>query len=158
MIAFHGSHIELSIDSMINVASMHQMKSYNDARYIYIMYVDSTSCSECAISHLADWSQLEIMDAFKKGLIRYLFIVAPKQNQRAHLLNCIRKDTLFNEFIYVDTTGIFERKNPRLPTNKLLHTFLINSQGNVELIGNPITNAEIKNLLIKILEKNHKFL
>lgn len=157
MIAFHGSHIKLPIDSMINMASMNQMKSsYNSAKYIYIMYVDSTSCSECAISHLADWSQLDIMDAFQKGVIRYLFIVAPRKSQRAKILNIIKKDTLFNAFIYVDTTNIFERNNPRLPANKLLHTFLINSQGNVELIGNPITNTEIKKLLIKMINNNEK--
>ena len=96
------------------------------------------------------------MDAFKKGLLRYLFVVAPKHSQRTHVLNLIKRDTLFNEFVYVDTMGIFERKNPKLPTNKLLHTFLINSQGEVELIGNPIVNTEIKKLLIKITEKGHK--
>lgn len=100
---------------------------------------------------MADWSQLDIVDAFQKGVIRYLFIVAPKKNQRAKILNIIKKDTLFNAYIYVDTTNIFERNNPRLPANKLLHTFLINSQGNVELIGNPITNMEIKKLLIKMI-------
>lgn len=156
MIAFHGSHIDLPIDSMINVSSMCHKNSYRSVKYIYIMYVDSTSCSECAISHLADWSQLDIMDTFKKGLIKYLFIVSPKHSQREHLLNLIKKDTLFNEFIYVDTTGIFERKNPELPQNKLLHTFLVDSKRNVELIGNPIENMEIKKLLIKLLEKNHK--
>jgi hypothetical protein len=154
--AFHGSHIELPTDSMMNVSSMRQVNSYKEARYVYVIYVDSTSCSECAISHLTDWSQLDIMDAFKKGLLRYLFVVAPKHSQRTHVLNLIKRDTLFNEFVYVDTMGIFERKNPKLPTNKLLHTFLINSQGEVELIGNPIVNTEIKKLLIKITEKGHK--
>ena len=148
---FYNSHIELPIDSMLNLSTKSQRGSYKYAKYIYIVYVDSTSCTDCAISHLSDWSQLNIMDAFKKGELKYMFVVAPKQEQRAHVLNIIEKDTLFNEFVYVDTTGIFERRNPKIPTNKLLHSFLVNKKRDVELIGNPISNTDIKNMLVKIM-------
>ncbi|HEY9542145.1 MULTISPECIES: hypothetical protein [Bacteroidales] len=158
MKAFYGSHIELPIDSMINVSTKGQEAYYKNARYIYVMYVDSASCSDCAITHLADWSQLNLMDAFKNGSLKYMFVVVPKQNNRKHVLELIKKDTLFNEFVYIDTTGVFERRNPQIPTNKLLHTFLINRQGNVELIGNPIVNIDIKNMLTKILDSNQKII
>src|SRR3712207_6938831 len=46
------------------------------------MYVDSASCSDCAITHLADWSQLNLMDAFKNGSLKYMFVVVPKQKDR----------------------------------------------------------------------------
>lgn len=156
MKTFYGSHIELPTDSMINVSTRPQAEMYKYARYIYIMYVDSTSCSDCAISKLADWSQLNLTIAFRKGILRYMFIVAPKQHQRMHVLNIIKRDSLFNKYVYIDTTGIFERKNPNLPTNKLLRTFLVNKQKNVELIGNPISNEKIKNMLTKILDSNQK--
>ena len=139
---FYNSHIELPIDSMLNLSTKSQRESYKYAKYIYIVYVDSTSCTDCAISHLSDWSQLNIMDAFKKGELKYMFVVAPKQEQRAHVLNIIKRDSLFNKYVYIDTTGIFERKNPNLPTNKHLRTFLVNKQKNVKLIGNPIANEK----------------
>src|SRR3712207_4014000 len=82
MKAFYGSHIELPIDSMINVSTKGQEAYYKNARYIYVMYVDSASCSDCAITHLADWSQLNLMDAFKNGSLKYMFVVVPKQKDR----------------------------------------------------------------------------
>ena len=156
MKAFYGSCIELPTDSMINVSPRPLAEMYKYARYIYIMYVDSTSCSDCANSKLTDWSQLNLTDAFKKGILRYILIVAPKQHQRMHVLNIIKRDALFNKYVYIDTTGIFERKNPNLPTNKHLRTFLVNKQKNVKLIGNPIANEKIKNMLIKILYSDQK--
>ena len=158
MKAFYGSHIELPTDSMINVSTRPQAEMYKYARCIYIMYVDSTSCSDCAISKLADWSQLNLTVAFRKGILRYMLIVSPKQHQRIHVLNIIKGDSLFNKYVYIDidTTGIFERKNPNLPTNKLLHTFLVNKQKYVELIGNLMANEKIKNMLTKILDNNQK--
>src|SRR3712207_7763114 len=41
MKAFYGSHIELPIDSMINVSTKGQEAYYKNARYIYVMYVRS---------------------------------------------------------------------------------------------------------------------
>jgi hypothetical protein len=151
--AFYGTHVELPIDSMTNVSASLQTGMYKHARHIYVMYVDSTSCSDCAISHIGDWSQLNLLNAYKQGTLKYLFVVAPKHSQIKHVLDIIRRDTLSSSFVYVDTTSIFERRNPNLPTNKLLHTFLVDRNWNVELVGNPIANTEIKSMLKKIVEK-----
>lgn len=120
------------------------------------MYVDSTSCSDCAISHLSDWAQLDIINNYRELMFKYVFIVAPKREQYMHISKIIEKDTVFNESIFIDTIGVFERYNTNLPKNKLLHSFLINKQRNVELIGNPITNIRIKDMLIKILDEADK--
>lgn len=151
---FYHSQIELPLDSMMNLSSKTHTLNYDRTKYIYVMYVDSTSCSDCAISHLSDWSQLYLIDNYKDSVLNHLFIIAPKREQYIHVSKLVAKDTVFNKFVFIDTTGVFERSNPNLPTNKLLHTFLINRQRKVELIGNPLDNTQIKKMLAKLLEQN----
>ena len=150
---FHHVRVTLPLDSMINLSTKGNISSYEQAKNIYVVYVDSTSCSDCAINHLSDWSQLDIISNGDNSLLKYLFIIAPPRGQYTHVAEQVAKDTSFNEFVFIDTANVFERSNPALPTNKLLHTFLLNSQRQVEIIGSPLTNVRIKEMLMKLLEQ-----
>ena len=147
---FHHSQVKVPLDSMVRLSSKPFPSIYGKAKYIYVMYVDSVSCGDCAISHLQDWAAIDLTDAYKSGALRYAFVIAPRQGQFRHVIEKLREDTVYRDFIFVDTTGVFERSNPNLPANKLLHTFMINAQGEVELIGSPISNSRIKDMIVKI--------
>lgn len=94
---------------MTNVSVSLQTGMYKHARHILSYTWTQPSCSDCAISHLGDWSQLNLLDAFKQGKLKYLLVVAPKHSQIKHDLNIIRRDTQSSNLVYVDTTGISER-------------------------------------------------
>lgn len=55
--------------------------------------------------------------------------------------------------IYVDTLGVFNRNNRHIPSNPELHTFLLDSNGYVLLVGNPLENEKIEKLFWQILEE-----
>lgn len=66
--------------------------------------------------------------------------------------NSARMTTLYYELcnnrlegiVYIDTTGVFKRRNTHIPKNKLFHTFVMRNDGKVLLVGNPFTNERMK--------------
>lgn len=152
---FKDSRIELSLDSMQNVSGKCDPAVYSNVKYIYVIYVDSTSCSDCAINNLSEWSQLDFMETNTKDerLFKYVFIISPKQHQSSHVRKTIENYAVFNDFIFLDTCKVFDKRNPNLPKNKLLHTFLLDKDRNVVLVGNPLTSTKIREMLLRILNK-----
>lgn len=152
--AWYNSVVHIPVDSMAYLSIKPYDSIYSQTDYVYIMYVDSTSCTDCAIKHLSDWSMLDASGMCDNGRLKYLFIIAPKHNQYNHIFEMVREDSCFNNFIFIDTLNVFEQANPNLPKNKLLHTFMINKAGRVMLVGNPITNSQIGLMLSDILNSS----
>lgn len=81
----------------------------------------------------------------------HIFIVRPKRNEIGQVIEKVGTGILSDLNVFVDTTDIFERSNPQLPKNKLLHTFMLDSLHNVVLVGSPVANKEIEELLRDVL-------
>ena len=62
------------------------------------------------------------------------------------------KNSRVNYPIILDTLGQFAKLNPHLPKNKALHTFLLDENNNVILVGNPLHNKKIKEMFYRIVE------
>ena len=54
-----------------------------------------------------------------------------------------------------DTCGSFLNANKHIPNNSLLHTFMIDKNDSVVLIGNPHTNPKIRDLLFSIINSRN---
>lgn len=146
---FVDTHMELSLDSMVYMYPLNQMITEKSNDFTYVIYVDSFTCGKCALNHFSDWDVL--CSTVNAERLSYIFILSPKEGDKEQTFEIVRQDTLFNDRTYIDTTGIFEKKNPQLPENKLLHTFLINSECKVQLAGSPLYNYKMKNLLEQVL-------
>lgn len=141
--------MELSLDSMVCMHPLSQMITEKTNDFTYVIYVDSFTCGKCALNHLSDWDVLS--SAINSERLSYIFILAPKKSEKEQTLEIVRQDTMFNDRTYIDTIGVFEKRNPQLPENKLLHTFLINSECKVQLAGSPLYNYKMKNLIEQVL-------
>ncbi len=144
---FTDSNVKLMLDSMVNV---HSEESFSERKpYLYISYVDSNSCSGCELSHFLDWDEVRHnTDTLKYD---HIFIVRPKRNEICQVIEKVGTGILSDFNVFVDTTDIFERSNPQLPKNKLLHTFMLDSLHNVVLVGSPVANKKIEELLRDVL-------
>lgn len=58
--------------------------------------------------------------------------------------------------IYIDETYKFRQSNPHIPDNELFHTFVVNNEGKVLMVGNPFQNEKMEALFMKIMEKEKK--
>ncbi|MCM1517006.1 MAG: hypothetical protein NC080_11475, partial [Paraprevotella sp.] len=56
--------------------------------------------------------------------------------------------------VYLDTTGVFERTNPCLPSLSVMRTFMLDSKDSVVLVGNPVHNSRVADMMWNIIQGN----
>lgn len=128
-------------DTLRNVLKVEQ-------RYTFVHYVDSSLCSPCALDRMYTWNKF-IDDYSKKG-VRFVFIVEPKIEQMEDVHFSIASSGLHSP-VYVDSLFAFRKQNKNLPTEQMYHSFLLDKLGHVILVGNPLQNSKIEELLDKII-------
>lgn len=115
--------------------------------YKILMYVDTVGCTSCQLQ-LERW--IDWMDYLKRKspyTISYLFNFYPKDIDEL-------KDLLsFNRFpvpVCLDQTDRLNCLN-QFPSGWPFHTFLLDSENRVVVLGNPVSNGNIADLYRKIL-------
>ena len=119
----------------------------------FVSYSDSMACSSCAVDKLYTWIDLIRKTESYENKLGYYFIFFPKMKEWANVEFVISTLSHFNYPVYMDTLGIFERSNPHLPHNQMFHTFLLDENNNVLLVGNPLDNEKIEEMFWQIVEK-----
>ena len=123
-----------------------------DSELKLIIYSDSIGCSPCSIKYMYEWDDLiEYAKQFNDRL-KYYFIFSPKKNDE-YSLRFALKGALFDYPVVLDNKGDFERLNQHLPKNKALHTFLLDREGNVILVGSPLNNPKVEILFKTMVEQ-----
>lgn len=128
-------------DTLRNVLKVEQ-------RYTFVHYVDSSQCSPCALDRMYSWNKY--VDEYNKKGVRFVFIVEPKIEQMEDVHFSIASSGLHSP-VYVDSLFAFRKQNKNLPTDQKYHSFLLDKLGHVILVGNPLQNSKIEELLDKII-------
>ena len=126
--------------------------NYNskDSTYKLVIYIDSLSCSPCFVSHMLDYMGT-VVDFDSVG-VNTLFIFEPKGEQKERLVLSLKELAHPIRTIIVPN-GKFSSANPHLPSSPMLHSFLLNGNNEVMVVGNPAENAKIKELMLHSLER-----
>lgn len=128
-----------------------ERKDIAPMKYNFVHYVDSSQCSPCALDRMYHWNKL-IDDYSKKG-VNFVFIIEPKKEQIEDVHFAIESSGLRNP-VYVDSLYAFRRQNSFLSEDQMYHSFLLNKKGKIILVGNPLENDDIKQLLNKLVKHN----
>lgn len=118
----------------------------------YVIYKDSLDCTSCAINKMYLWDNFIEYAKPYSGRLKYYFIYSPSQKDRKSI-ELILKNGNFGYPILLDTLNEFAKLNPHLPENRVLHTFLLDEDDNVILVGNPLHNRKIEEMFYKIVEE-----
>lgn len=121
-----------------------------DGKYKMVVYVDSSECTPCALSHLRFWNPLVKEAHDKKISIDYVFVLAPKKADIEDV-NLELEVTDLPVSIYVDTAFVFRQKNPSLPKDKKYHSFLLDKNNEVLFVGSPLDGEKIKLMYKQII-------
>lgn len=151
--AFMGTKIDVPFDSMLYMGVGGE--SFHRSKWMYVVYTDSASCSDCAVNHFSDWADIDMLSYVERGLLSYVFVVSPPKRLRERIVGKISQDSLFRPFVFVDTANCFNRHNPSLPRHGLMHTFMVDDSSSVVLVGNPTVNGQVKGLMQKVLESEN---
>lgn len=144
---FLSSVVDVPYDRMVFVGQDSLWRTQSP--YVYVCYADSVTCSSCLATHLSVWQ------AFDEQLAElsdscHLCLVIPGDTSTVETVNHVLFYTQYQLNLYVDTTGVFLQSNPLVDSLRLLHSFLIDNDGHVLLVGDP-TRRNMKTDIRKVL-------
>lgn len=143
------SFLNSTID-MGNLENQITNATYNkDAAWRLIIYNDSTECSSCRIREIGEWTPM--VNALKAQNVETIFIFNPTEEKK-EVIEYILKAKLRETNILIDKSGEFKKKNPKLPHNALFHIFLIDKNGTVVVVGNPLKNKKVLDLMLNTID------
>lgn len=146
--------IWLNTDDMVACNDLDTASScVKDSKLKMVLWADSTECSKCFIRHLDLWKGYADIENDDPEGIQFYFIFETAPEQMEKMISLIQT-TQLEHTIYVDTAQLFRRNNPSIPADVLFHTFLLDSDNNVILVGNPAKNKSISYLFNEILKEN----
>lgn len=112
-----------------------------------LVYVDSMGCTSCRLQ-LHEWKKfIAEVDSATGGRVPFLFFLSPKSVKEARFIT--RRDD-FTYPICVDMQNRLDSLN-RFPEEDVFHTFLLDGENRVTVIGNPIHNRSVRALYMKTL-------
>lgn len=117
-----------------------------------LAYVDSTECTSCYASHFSEWEYILKECRKYEPAISFITIIEAKE-----LANEIKREYLksnFSKSIFIDRTGVFRKKNPTFPDANIMHVLLLDKDNKVVLVGNPLNNKRIEELLYNKLKES----
>ena len=117
-----------------------------------VIYTDSIDCSSCIISKMYLWNSIMKNTESYKNKLKFYYIISP-QEQHIKKIRLALSGADFNYPVLLDTLREFEKLNPHLPKNRALHTFLLDENNNVILVGSPLYNKKIEEMFYKIVEE-----
>lgn len=115
-------------------------------QYKVVTYIDSLECLSCKL-HLPEWKEfIQMVDSLYPAHVQFLFFFSSKKRSQ------IRRVLLENRFehpICIDEKDSINIIN-NFPKNMNLHTFLLDRNNKVIVIGDPISNLKIKELYLSV--------
>lgn len=146
--SFYGKHIVFTDNLKSVFDETSYFKDLNWSRnYKIISYIDSTDCTPCSLEPLSLWknftSELTELDT---ELI--VILKSDKINDIHEILT--RYGIHFP--VFADKESTFKQIN-HLPSNHLLHTFLLDKHNQVVLAGSPIQNEKSWQLYKKVIHQ-----
>ena len=147
--------VQMSLDRMVFVTPdsiMNQSCETNELKMV--VFADTTDCSQCYISHLKQWNDLLPLER-KYPDLSFCFVIEARKNEVKYLSELLRDCGLYHT-IYIDTAHVLLNENPHLDVPSAFHTFLLDGDNRVVLVGNPLDNPNVENLFMGFLKSNKK--
>ncbi len=151
LLLLRSTPIQLPKNSIITYLGKDTLATdYFRSKYKVVIYTDSTSCSSCALNKLYLWEDLIEWSDKSGDSVKYYFVFNPPMNDNIRIA---LRNSMLDYPMLLDSLGEFERLNPHLPKNKAMHTFLLDENNNVVLVGNPLLNPKIEKMFKEIIEE-----
>lgn len=115
------------------------------SEYKVLIYVDSIGCTSCKLQ-LHKWKELiEYTDSVTESKVPFLFFFHPKETKEIRYL--LKRDG-FDRPVCIDIDDQLNKLN-KFPADMTFHTFLLDQENKVTVLGNPVHNTAVKDLYLK---------
>ena len=150
---FKGQQITLSSDwDAVWKSRDTVLTTFLDAPIKLVVWYDSLGCLSCAAGRMDEWNDI-VSDADSiASWFRIIFLFTPKKDGLQKAFIASRSDKL-NYPIFIDLHATFLKLNPQFPKNRLLHSFLLDKNNEVVMVGNPLYNPGLWELYKRTVQK-----
>ena len=152
---FYQKKISFPFHKMVRKDCCLYHDSIIDYNIKLIKYVEIYNCTDCQIGQLSEFNnETSCSELAKKIPIIYIVkLFNTKEINELYLKLCRKR---IKGDVYIDTCNAFISANPQIPDNELFHTFVINKEGKVLMVGNPFANEKMEALFKKVIAKERK--
>ena len=106
-----------------------------------IVWYDSLGCASCEASKMYVWNDI-VTEADSLSPFRIIYLFTPKKEDLLKISITLKADRL-DYPVFIDQNATFVRQNPNLPKNKQLHSFLLDKDNKVVMVGSPLFNPAL---------------
>jgi len=117
-----------------------------------IIWHDSLACTSCEMSKMYEWKYITAYADSLSQWLSIIFLFTPKKNDLDRV-NIALKFGKFDYPIFIDQNSAFVKQNPKLPKNRQLHSFLLDKNNRVVMVGNPLYNPTLWELYKRTIQK-----
>lgn len=142
---FVGTKITIPENLQGNFMGRDTLLLIPDAPMRMIVWFDSLGCSSCQINRMREWNDIVLYADRIGEVFDPVFVFSPKVADRYSIRIALRT-VFFDHPVYIDEAGLFPKNNPQIPSDNRMHTFLIDADNQVVLVGNPVKNATLWDL------------
>lgn len=117
-----------------------------------VIWIDPKECSSCRIGQMFRYNDVvdyrnEVGDGFVP-----VFVFSPPEDKIEEVMVKLK----YGEFAYpvlLDEGHLFDTVNPHIPDDSRFHTFLLDKNGKVVLVGDPVYNPDLWKLYKKAIRQ-----
>lgn len=121
--------------------------------YILLSYIDSSFCNKCHVRTFGFWK--EIIDTCSLLGCNAVFIFSPKLDELEDVLSFLKSS--FPYPVYVDANHEFKSTNNFIPNEIEYNTFLLDNNGCIKIVGNPLYSESIWTLYKTVLYERKQY-
>ena len=114
-----------------------------------IVYLNAESCVNCTMMSLIPVYNLHLES---KEFSKFGIVIILHSSQHEYM-EFFHETSFFSYPVFYDPEGSFERLNPNLPISALYHTFLLDKNNKVVLVGSPLHNPPLWELYKSTIQK-----
>ena len=142
-------HIPNDMEVVENGVMLQEYQYKQSLKPKLIFYYNNQGCNACKISHIYDLYKLFDMNDSESFDI--LIIVAPAVQQYEDVITQVKYQRHCFP-IYIDKKNEFISMNSKLSNDSRYHTFLLDKNNRIILIGNPVYSTDMWNLFKTTLD------
>ena len=117
-----------------------------------VVWYDSVVCASCEVNKLFSWKEIIVSADSLAQWFSIIYLFTPKIKDLS-FVKATLKSNLFDYPVFIDKNATFVKQNPKIPQNMQLHTFLLDKDNKVVVVGNPLHNPALWKLYKKIILK-----
>lgn len=130
--------------------SLLEIRTWENTPLKLCVYVGPDYCTSCYLKKMFQWEDFIEME--KGGEFFIYFIFTPQEGCENNFHRFFYQAELNHPF-YIDKNKEFLTLNPHIPQEAPFHTFLLNENNNVILVGDVLHNETIENKFRNILHE-----